>query len=56
MVLLFVEAVANLGVVWLIADILNTLTATPNLIALLALSGTIFVVTKSHFERGQVGD
>lgn len=51
--LLFVGAVANLGIVWLIADILNALMAIPNLIALLALSGTIFTATKGYFEREQ---
>ncbi|WP_440997026.1 alanine/glycine:cation symporter family protein [Arhodomonas sp. SL1] len=50
-VLLFVGAVANLGIVWLIADILNALMAIPNLIALLALSGTIFAVTRDYFQR-----
>lgn len=49
--LLFVGAVANLGIVWLIADILNALMAIPNLIALLALSGTVFTVTRTYFER-----
>jgi AGCS family alanine or glycine:cation symporter len=48
-VLLFVGAVGNLGVIWIVADILNALMAIPNLIALLALSGTIFAVTKRYF-------
>ncbi|MQM39317.1 Amino-acid carrier protein AlsT [wastewater metagenome] len=50
-VLLFVGAVAKLGIVWLIADVLNALMAIPNLIALLALSGTIFAVTRDYFAR-----
>ena len=51
--LLFVGAVAKLGIVWTIADILNALMAVPNLIALLALSGTVFAVTRRHFAGGQ---
>jgi len=45
-VLLVVGAVANLELIWLIADVLNALMAIPNLIALLALSGTVFAVTR----------
>ena len=48
-VLLVVGAVANLELVWLIADVLNALMAIPNLIALLALSSTVFAVTREHF-------
>ncbi|WP_067560665.1 alanine/glycine:cation symporter family protein [Halofilum ochraceum] len=48
-ILLFVGAVGNLGIIWIIADILNALMAIPNLIALLALSSTIFAVTKRYF-------
>ena len=48
-VLLFVGAIGNLGIIWIIADILNALMAIPNLIALLALSSTIFAVTKRYF-------
>ena len=47
--LLFVGAVANLELVWLVADVLNALMAIPNLIALLALSGTVFAVTREYF-------
>ncbi|WP_018717893.1 alanine/glycine:cation symporter family protein [Arhodomonas aquaeolei] len=54
-VLLFVGAVAKLGIVWLIADVLNALMAIPNLIALLALSGTIFAVTRDYFAREESG-
>ncbi|MFO7857862.1 MAG: sodium:alanine symporter family protein [Ectothiorhodospiraceae bacterium] len=54
-VLLFVGAVANLNLVWLIADVLNALMAIPNLIALLALSGTVFAVTREYFGRGGEG-
>ncbi len=48
-VLLFIGAVGNLGIIWIIADILNALMAIPNLIALLALSSTIFAVTRRYF-------
>lgn len=48
-VLLVVGAVANLELIWLIADVLNALMAIPNLIALLALSGTVFAVTRDYF-------
>lgn len=50
-VLLVVGAVANLELIWLIADVLNALMAIPNLIALLALSGTVFAVTREHFAK-----
>ena len=51
-VLLFIGAVAELGVVWTIADILNALMAIPNLIGLLALSGTVFAITRRYFALG----
>ncbi|MFP4183005.1 MAG: alanine/glycine:cation symporter family protein [Halorhodospira sp.] len=51
-VLLFIGAIAELGVVWIIADILNALMAIPNLIGLLALSGTVFAITKRYFAPG----
>lgn len=44
-----IGAVGKLGLVWLIADILNGLMAIPNLIALLALSPLIFRLTREHF-------
>ncbi|MEQ6885806.1 sodium:alanine symporter family protein [Salicola sp. Rm-C-2C1-2] len=50
-VLLVLGAVANLELIWLIADVLNALMAIPNLIALLALSGTVFAVTREHFAQ-----
>lgn len=49
-------AVGNLGLVWLVADILNGLMAVPNLIALVALSPVIFELTRQHpIIRGVVG-
>ncbi|KAA8978603.1 MULTISPECIES: alanine/glycine:cation symporter family protein [Gammaproteobacteria] len=50
-VLLVLGAVANLELIWLIADVLNALMAIPNLIALLALSGTVFAVTREYFAK-----
>lgn len=49
--LLFVGAIANPGIVWLIADILDAFTAFPNPVALLALPGTVFAATKTCVER-----
>lgn len=39
----------SLGLVWILADILNGLMAIPNLIALLALSGVVVGLTKEYF-------
>jgi AGCS family alanine or glycine:cation symporter len=44
-------AVGALDLVWTIADILNALMAVPNLIALLALAGTVVVETKDYLNR-----
>lgn len=49
--LLIVGAVGNLGLIWIIADIMNALMALPNLIALIALSGTVFAVSRAYFAR-----
>jgi AGCS family alanine or glycine:cation symporter len=46
-----VGAVGALDLVWTIADILNALMAVPNLIALLALVGTVAVETKDYVRR-----
>ena len=54
-VLLVLGAVANLELIWLIADVLNALMAIPNLIALLALSGTVFAVTREYFANEGAG-
>ena len=53
--LVFVGAIGNLGIIWLIADILNALMAIPNLIALLLLSGTVFTATRAYFDREKGG-
>lgn len=47
-----IGAVANLGIIWLIADTLNALMAVPNLIALLLLSPVIFKLTREYWEGG----
>lgn len=47
----FIGAVAEIGIVWLIADCFNALMALPNLIALTALSKVVIDATKKHFEN-----
>jgi AGCS family alanine or glycine:cation symporter len=42
-------AMANLGLLWLVADVLNGLMAIPNLIALLLLSPVIFEASREYF-------
>ncbi|MEE9397464.1 MAG: sodium:alanine symporter family protein [Methylococcales bacterium] len=44
-------AVGKLGIIWLLADVMNGLMALPNLIALLVLSPVIFRVTRDYFRR-----
>ncbi len=44
-----VGATANLGLLWLVADVLNGLMAIPNLIALLLLSPIIFKASREYF-------
>ncbi|SIS84801.1 alanine/glycine:cation symporter family protein [Phaeovulum vinaykumarii] len=46
-----VGAISNLGMVWIVADIMNALMAIPNLIALIALSGTVFAVTRAYWKK-----
>ncbi|MDX1654876.1 MAG: sodium:alanine symporter family protein [Candidatus Competibacteraceae bacterium] len=46
-----IGSMANLGMLWLIADVLNALMAIPNLIALLLLSGVIVTVSREYFAR-----
>ena len=46
-----VGATLNLGLAWGIADTLNGLMAIPNLIAVLALSGTVVKITKNYTNR-----
>lgn len=44
--LVFVGAVTKLNIVWTFADVMNALMAIPNLIALIALSGTVFALSR----------
>lgn len=44
-------AVAQLSLVWALADMLNALMAIPNLIALILLSPLVFRLTKEYFSR-----
>nr|MDE7432073.1 alanine:cation symporter family protein [Lachnospiraceae bacterium] len=46
-----VGATVNLGLAWDIADTLNGLMAIPNLIAVIALSGTVVKITKNYTDR-----
>ena len=50
-VFVFVGAVAQIDIVWLIADCFNALMAVPNLIALIALSGVVVKLTRDHFKQ-----
>ena len=45
---IFVGSIAELGIIWNIADILNGLMAIPNIIAVLLLSGVIAGETKKY--------
>ncbi len=46
-----VGSTINLGLAWEVADTLNGLMAIPNLIAVLALSGTVVKITKNYVAR-----
>ncbi len=50
---LVLGAVGDLGLIWLIADIMNALMALPNLIALVALSGTVFAISRRYFAEAR---
>lgn len=47
----FVGAIAELDLVWLVADCFNALMALPNLIALVLLSGVVVSITREHFSK-----
>ena len=47
----FVGAVAELDLVWLIADVMNALMAIPNLIALVLLAPVVFKLTRTYFDK-----
>lgn len=56
-VVVFIGAVWTNDMAWTVASIGNGMMAAPNLIALLALSGTIFAIAKQHGARpGDAGD
>jgi AGCS family alanine or glycine:cation symporter len=46
-----VGALGKLGVIWLLADVLNGLMAIPNLVALIGLSPVIFQLTRRYFRE-----
>lgn len=46
-----IGAIGGLEFVWSLADTLNGLMAIPNLIGLIALSGTVFKLTKEFFDK-----
>ena len=46
----FIGAVANINVVWLIADCFNALMAVPNLIALILLSGVVVKAINDYYK------
>lgn len=48
-VMIFVGAVGNLGLIWIVADIMNALMAIPNLIALLLLGPAVFRLSRQYF-------
>ncbi len=55
-VALTIGAAVELDLILLVSDTFNALMAVPNLIALLALSGTVFAVTKAALEAGTQDD
>ena len=50
----FLGSVANLAIVWNLADCMNALMAIPNLISLLCLSGIIVQETRKYLWNGQL--
>ncbi len=50
-IFVFVGAIAEIGIVWTVADCFNALMAVPNLIALIALSNVVVKATKEHFAK-----
>lgn len=47
----FIGAIANISLVWTLADCFNVLMALPNLIALVILSKIVINLTKEHFKK-----
>ncbi|RFC66027.1 sodium:alanine symporter family protein [Fulvimarina endophytica] len=52
-VAVFVGAIGQLGIVWLIADVMNGLMALPNLVGLVLLSPVVFKLTKEAVAKGR---
>ena len=50
----FIGAIANLSLVWNIADCMNALMAIPNLISLLLLNGIIVHETRKYLWRDRL--
>ena len=50
---MFIGAVANINIVWLIADCFNALMAVPNLIALILLSGVVVKALNDYFKSSK---
>ena len=50
-ILVIVGSVGGLEFMWSLADTLNGMMAIPNLIGVLALSGTVFKLTKEYFTK-----
>lgn len=46
-----IGAVLELGLVWNISTMMNTLMAVPNLIGIIGLSGVVAKLTKEHFQK-----
>ena len=55
-IMIFVGAVMELGLVWNLSDIMNALMAIPNLIALLLLSGIIVKETRKYLWNDRLDD
>jgi AGCS family alanine or glycine:cation symporter len=51
-----IGAIGGLEVVWSLADTLNGLMAIPNLIGVIALSGTVFKLTKEFFAKEKLNN
>lgn len=51
-----VGALAQLNMIWLVADVLNALMALPNLIALLLLSPLVFRLTRDRLSAGPMAE
>ena len=49
----FIGAIAEINIVWLVADCFNALMAVPNLIALIMLSKVVLDATKEHFAKSE---